>query len=227
MFSPTAEHAYQPAAPTLDAQRRQRDLARWRRHSRFIGWLRRVLPALILAPLLGLLAWAGINTVLLRASTGSQAANMAIRMVNPRFLGRDQGGRPFFLGAASAERDANQPQQIYLDRPVATLGARAAGQTHAEADKGVYREDTRILTLDSHVRLHDANNDFLSAHAVVNTATSDVDGPAHIDGHGGFGHISANSYAVRDQGDHVYFNGRVSAHIIQGGSAAGASKGPR
>ena len=225
MFSRTAEHAYQPVAFSADAQRRLRDLERWRRHSRFIGALRRVLPVVSLALLLGLLAWAGINTVLLRLSSGSQTANMAIRMVNPRFFGRDQGGRPFFLGAASAVRDANEPQQIYLDRPIATLGAQPASQTHTEADKGVYREDTRILTLDGHVHLHDANNDFLTGHAIVNTVTNDVDGPSHVEGAGGFGHIASNTYAVRGNGDHVFFNGRVSAHIIQSGSAA--AKGPR
>lgn len=228
MSSPTADHAYHPAVygAAASAERRQRHLERWRQHSRLIRRLRRVLPAAIVVLLVGLLGWAGVNTLLLRMSAGSQVANMGIRMVNPRFLGRDQGGRPFFVGAAQAVRDAKQPQMIYLDRPVATLGARPDSQTHADADHGVYREDTRILTLDGHVHLHDVVNDFTSPRAVVNIATNDVDGPAPVRGHGGFGTIASNAYAVRGNGDHVFFNGRVSAHIIQG-SAAAAPKGPR
>ncbi|HUO22412.1 MAG TPA: LPS export ABC transporter periplasmic protein LptC [Caulobacteraceae bacterium] len=231
MSSPTAEHAYKPDFFGVDPGRRAANLQRWRAHSARVRLLRKVLPTLMVLLALVVGGWAGINTLLLRLTASNRTSNMAIRMVNPKFLGRDQGGRPFVLSAALAVRDSKTPQMIYLDRPSAVLGATPADQTAAVAGRGVYREDTRVLVLDDHVHLHSATNDFVSSHAVANTLTDDVDGDAHIDGSGAFGRISADGYAVRNNGEHVYFNGHVRAHIMQGGSASApaesALKGPR
>ena len=225
MSSPIAEHAYHPGL--LSAERRTRNLEQWRRHSRQVRLLRRVLPALIVLLVLMLGGWAGVSAWMLRNSGLGHTANMAIRMVNPKFIGRDQGGRPFQLSAGLAVRDANTPQQIYLQAPVAVLGATPADQTEASSGRGVYREDTRILVMDDNVHLRNSQNDFTSAHAVVNTLTNQVDGQSHIDGVGSFGKIAADGYSVQNNGAHVYFNGHVKAHIIQGGVNGGALKGPR
>jgi lipopolysaccharide export system protein LptC len=227
MSSPTVDHAYHPAIIGLDLQRRAQVLARWRRHSRLVRTLRVLLPAMTVGLTVLIAAWAGIDTILLRLSAAHRTSNMAIRMVNPKFLGRDQGGRPFVLGAALAVRDAKTPQMIYLNKPAAVLGSIPSNRTEANANRGVYREDTKILILDDDVHLRNATNDFVTSHAVVNTSTNDVDGQAHIDGAGAFGRIASDAYSVRNNGAHVYFNGHVRAHIIQGGAGGDALKGPR
>jgi lipopolysaccharide export system protein LptC len=211
----------------FDPERRARSLERWRLHSRRVWIARRALPALIVVLVLGLAVWAGVNTVLLRMSAASRIANMAIRMVNPKFMGRDQGGKPFFVGASLAVRDSQTPQIIYLQQPTAVLGSAVSDRTEANANRGVYREDTHMLTLDGNVHLRDATDDFVTSHAVANTATNDVAGQAHIDGAGAFGRVSSDAYAVHENGAHVFFYGHVKAHIIQSGSGGGALKGPR
>jgi lipopolysaccharide export system protein LptC len=227
MSSPTVEHAYTPEVFAIDPKRRALVLERWRRHSRRIRALRTLLPALITALTVLVAGWAAVNTILLRMSAATRTSNMAIRMVSPKFLGRDQGGRPFVVGAALAVRDATTPQMIYLTKPSAVLGQAIEDRTEANANRGVYREDSRMLTLDDNVHLRNAHNDFVTSHAVVNTATNDIDGQAHIDGAGAFGRIASDGYAVRNNGAQVYFNGHVRAHIIQGGQSGDALKGPR
>ncbi len=220
MSSPTAEHAYNPALLGHDAQRQLRELERWRGHSRLIRLLRGLLPmgiALLLAALLG---WAGYSALIAPLSIGGRSG-MSLRMINPRFYGRDQGGRPVNVSAASAVRDDYQFQRIYVEQPVLILGEAPGVRTRVTADKGVYREDEKMLTLDNNVHVHDSQgNDFLTSHAVVNTVTDDVDGAASpITGHGPLGRIAASSYAVRNGGAQVFFNGKVVARIEQGGSS--------
>lgn len=234
MSSPTAEHAYNPAVFKRDAARRLQALGRWRTHSRRIAQLRVALPAAIVALLVLLVGWAAFKALMAPMGLGGRAGAESIRMVNPRFFGRDQGGKPFSVTASSAVRDNVQFQRIYVEKPVLVIGASPSIQTVVSAGKGVYREDTRILTLDDNVHVHDSQgNDFISAHAVVNAATDQIDSPERVVGHGPIGRITSASFSARDGGAHIYFNGGVVGRIEQGGArrsappAAVAMRGPR
>lgn len=231
MSSPTAEHPYHPDfAQSVD--RRFQALERWRRHSRLVKRLRWALPGFVAALLALLLGWAAFNTLIQPMGFGA-APNSAtsIRMINPRFYGRDHGGKAFSVAAAFAVRDNNQFQRIYVEKPMLVLGAAPGPETKVSADKGVYREDTRMLTLDGNVHVHDSQgNDFLTSHALINTITDDIEGPTPVAGHGPLGRIASASYAVHNGGAQILFSGRVAARIEQGGAAKPpdfALKGPR
>jgi lipopolysaccharide export system protein LptC len=231
MSSPTADHPYHPAF-ARDAERRLQELGRWREHSRLIKRLRWALPSVMAALLAILLGWAAFNILIQPMGFGAgTSAGTSIRMINPRFYGRDHGGKAFSVAAAFAVRDNNQFQRIYVERPFLILGAAPGPETKVSADKGVYREDTRILTLDGNVHVHDSQgNDFLTSHAVINTVTDDIDGPTPVAGHGPLGRIASSSYAVHNGGAQILFNGKVVARIEQGGAPkppAIALKGPR
>ncbi len=219
MSSPTAEHAYRPVAPADDGSRRLQDLLGWQEHSRLIQRLRLILPAAILGLLALLLGWAGFNSLIAPSSVGGAGTGTSIRMVNPRFFGRDQGGRPISVSASSAVRDNNQFQRIFVEKPVLVIGAAPSNQTTVSAGRGVYREDTRILTLDDKVHVRDSQgNDFLTSHAEINTLTDDVQGPARIAGHGPMGRITSATFSTRNGGAQIIFSGGVAAQIEQGGS---------
>jgi lipopolysaccharide export system protein LptC len=231
MSSPTAEHPYHPAAFGSDAERRLQELRRWQGHSRWIKRLRWQLPAAMAGLLAVLLGWAAFNTLIQPLVIGGPNSGTSIRMINPRFYGRDQGGKAFSVAAVSAVRDNNQFQRIYVEKPLLILGAAPGPQTNVSADKGVYREDTRILSLDGHVHVHDSQgNDFLTSSAVIDTASDDVEGSSPVAGHGPLGRIASSSYAVHNGGAQILFSGRVVARIEQASApqpAAGALKGPR
>ena len=231
MSSPTADHAYHPLTSRGGADRQLQELWRWKAHSRLIKRLRWALPAAMAGLLAILLGWAAFDTLIEPLGLAGPSADTSIRMMNPRFYGRDQGGKAFSVAAVSAMRDNNQFQRIYVEKPMLILGAAPGPETKVSADKGVYHEDTRMLILDGDVHVHDSQgNDFLTSHAVINTVTDDVDGPAPVAGHGPLGRIASSSYAVHDGGAQILFNGRVVARIEQGGapqSPAVALKGPR
>jgi lipopolysaccharide export system protein LptC len=229
MSSPTAEPGVRfstrvpPGLAAEDIQRRRQLLQQWQRHSNLIRALRKVMPVLCIGMLVLMAGWAAINTLYWRLGAAAHKGDMAIRMLKPNFQGRDDKGQPYLLSADSALRDDGDSARITLEAPVFTLGSAVTGQTHVRAKHGVYREDSRILNLTGDVHLDDAEGyHFVTEHAVIDTQKNNVDGEQHIDGRGPLGQIAASSYAVRDGGAHVYFNGQVKARIEHHGGSGGA-----
>ncbi len=219
MSSPTADRparfqtAVLPGLAAADIARRNRLVQKWRQHSSRIHLLRRVLPGLCIAMLLGQGGWALFNTLFSRQGAADRSSVVEIRMLKPAFQGRDEKGQPYNVTAESAVRDDVDPARLTLEAPVFTLGS-GEEQTHVRARHGVYRDDTRILNLTGDVHLEGGGGyHFVTEHAVVDAQKNNVDGETHIDGHGPLGQIAASSYAVRDGGAHVFFTGQVKVHI--------------
>jgi lipopolysaccharide export system protein LptC len=232
MSSPTADSAprFQTAVPpglaAADIARRNRLVHKWRQHSNRIHLLRPVLPALCIAMLLALGGWALVTTLFSRQGAANRSSVLMIRMLKPDFQGRDEKGQPYHLTADSAVRDDADPARVTLEAPVFTLGS-ALEQTHVRARHGVYRDDTRILNLTGDVHLDNGEGyHFVTEHVVIDTQKNNADGETHIDGHGPLGQIAASSYAVRDGGTHVFFNGQVKAHIENHHAPGGAQPAP-
>ena len=70
-----------------------------------------------------------------------------IRLVNPRFVGRDDKGRAFVLTAAlGGPRRAATIQRVMLDQPALVLDEDGREpDAHLAAKSGVYHEGTRKL----------------------------------------------------------------------------------
>lgn len=199
--------------PLLRGQTRARRRAVWRDHSARVRFLRRALPAAIALLLAVLLGWIGVRALL--TSLGQRnAADGGIRMVHPKFFGRDSGGRSFTINALSATRDGRDAQQITLEQPLFILQTGAPKPTVVQALNGLYREDTRNLILTGNVVMVDsAGYRFESERALIDTVTSITTGETAVTGVGPLGRVAASSYAVYDQGAHVVFKGAVHAHL--------------
>ncbi|MGZ6016630.1 MAG: LPS export ABC transporter periplasmic protein LptC [Phenylobacterium sp.] len=190
------------------AQPRRTPIQAWRRRSRVITGLRVLFPALIALILVGLGASVAWNTVNGQALQGG-SANDPIKLVNPRFVGRDTRSRAFVLTALTATRDPNEFQKVYLDRPALVLDDEGPDPLRITARTGVYHEDTGKLEVSGGVRLAGAQGAFESAQSVFDTKTGDLIGSGPVHGQGALGEISAKSYGVYDKGDRMVFKGGV------------------
>jgi lipopolysaccharide export system protein LptC len=197
-----------------DIARRQAGIAKWRRRSREIKLYRVLLPGAIGIICLILGGLVLFNTVVWRFGRANTDAGVSIRMVNPKFYGRDSSNAPYVVTAKSALRDEGDFQRVELERPHVTLARGTATESSLEAAKGVYREDTKILTLDKDLVVIDKRGyRFKAQHAIVDTRTGAIQGESPIDGDGPLGRISATSYAVSPGGAHVFFRGNVRTRI--------------
>jgi lipopolysaccharide export system protein LptC len=196
----------------MTAPARRASIQRWRRRSRVIGALRILLPGLILLILAGLAGMIAYNSFMAQpVATGS--SNEPIRLVNPRFVGRDDRGRPFVLIAASATRDPQDYQKVYLDKPALVLDEEGPDPLRITAAKGIYHEATRKLEVSGGVRLAGARGAFDTAESLFDTHTGELVGSGPVHGLGPLGEIDAKSYGVYDKGARMVFKGGVHTRL--------------
>src|SRR6185312_7858241 len=192
----------------MTAPSRRASIQRWRRRSRLIHVLRILLPTLIGLIVAALAATVAYNSFTAQP-THPASSNDPIRLVNPRFVGRDDRGRPYVLIAVSATRDTQDYQKVYLDKPALVLDDQGPDPLRITAAKGVYHEDTRKLEVSGGVRLAGATAAFDTASSLFDTRTGELVGSGPIHGAGPLGEIQAKSYGVYDKGAGMVFKGGV------------------
>ena len=199
------------ATPAVDPR-----LERWRERSRSVRRLRVAVPAAIAVLILAVIGWIGIGGLLADLRT-VKASEGGLHMTNPRFFGRDEGGRAFTLQAVEAQRDARDLDRITLSRPSVFLDHGAEHPTTVHAPHGLYTESRRKLLLTGGVDLDDGKGTHMwSPSAMVDTRTGDVDGRGDVSGTSPLGRFQASAYLVREKGDAVTFFGGTHAHMFNG-----------
>jgi lipopolysaccharide export system protein LptC len=184
-----------------------------RAHTRVVKFFRIALPA-VMVGVTGALIVLVSGHALERGAAAQTDAQSPIRMINPHFFGRDDQGRAYTLGAREASRDPRTFQRVILAYPTVTLDVGGPHPSILTADRGVYREDSRILYLAGHVRANDAKSaTFDTDQATVNTRTGTVSGPAALASKTDVGVVNSKSFDVYDKGDKVIFKGGVHARL--------------
>ena len=185
---------------------------RWRRRSQLIRRLRVVLPAIIGVIVISLAGMVTYNSLAVGGAEPEEA-DAPIRLVNPRFMGRDAQGRSFVITANSAVRDEDDYQRVVLDRPAMVLDGEGLSPMRLSAQSGVFHEGDGVLRLQGDVSLNDQDATFDTGSAVFDTSTGVLEGEGLITGAGPLGEIRAKSYGVYDNGQRMVFKGGVSGTI--------------
>ena len=190
-------------------------LEAWRKRSQRIRFLRRALPAAMIALFVLLLGWIAVRAVL-TALNEANGASGRVHMTNARLHGRDGRDQAFVLTSKDAVRDERDANRIELTHPALELSTQD-GQPpkKANGDHGVYLADRRILYMAGHVVFDNGQGSrFTSDRAVVDLQADTVTGNSAVSGDSPLGHIDASSYSVDQHGDHVVFIGNVRGHLV-------------
>ena len=197
---------------TLPEPRRV-DFERWRRRSRLIRTLRIVLPASIALIFLGLVGSVAWSTFSAQPKATRGSGDEPIRLVKPRFVGRDDKGRAFVLTATSAVRDRLDYQRVLLIKPALVLDEGGPDELRINGADGIFHEQNGQLQLMGGVHMANPKNAFDTATSVFDTKTGTVLGSGPIQGSGGLGEIDAKSYGVYGKGERMVFKGGVHTRI--------------
>ncbi len=197
------------------AQARRQEMDKWRKRSSAVRFWRRALPVLIVVVIGVLVAWIAGRSLLIKATAPKPPQASGLRMLNPRFYGRDSANRAFVLGAAEAARDSSTGKSVSLTSPDLTMDSGGPQPTTVQAAHGVYHEDQRQLSLAGKVRLKSGGYVFTTPDATVDTSKGAVYGKSGVQGQGPLGRVTASSYGVYDRGKRVIMKGDVHAHIVQ------------
>jgi lipopolysaccharide export system protein LptC len=190
-------------------------MERFRRRSQAIRFWRRALPVVIILIAAVLVAWIAGRSLFIKATQPKPPQAAGLRMLNPRFYGRDNGNHAFVLGAAEAARDAKTGRAVTLSAPNLTLDSGGTQPTKVQAEQGVYHEDQRQLALSGKVQVQSGGYTFKTPNATVDTAKGAVYGASGVQGSGPLGQVTAKSYGVYDRGKRVIMKGDVHARIVQ------------
>jgi lipopolysaccharide export system protein LptC len=199
--------------------RRRRAAQSIHRYSRFVTWMRRMLPAVAIGLLLLVAAWPRLQTAMDRLKAQlprldvSQAGDL--RMVNLRYTGYDKHGQPVTITSESArQRPGGKDDVVELQAPKADLTTQNGTWIAVTAETGMYQPTEQQLDLFGNVELfQDKGNSFRTDSAHVDIAKGTAEGNDAIEGNGPFGDMRAEGFRIEERGDVIRFLGRSSVDV--------------
>jgi lipopolysaccharide export system protein LptC len=209
-----ADVALTPIDPAADSQRLQAAMSKWRKRSHMIRFFRRALPAAMALIVLALVGWVGLQA--LRSPAAERTESVSVRMLNPRFRGRDEQGRAYVMAARTAARDSRDFQRVLLTEPFLSLDSGGGRPLTVRAKRGVYHERTLLMVLEGAVHVEDPSGwVFDTERAVVETNKSIISGDTPLKGVGPMGSIAGASYVIYNQGERFIVRGNVRTTILR------------
>ena len=183
------------------------------RYSLFVNSMKVFLPALAAALIILVVAWPQLvpdeNSFQIEIikNAAEQAKNLA--MINAKYDGVDEEGRPFTVTADMATQLSDQRTQIELQLPKADMTLNDGTWLALNAKVGNYDRDAELLDLRGDVSLfHDRGFEMTTESAQVNLAEGTAQGDQAVEGHGPVGILRAEGFQVLDRGSRIIFTGQ-------------------
>lgn len=189
-----------------------------RRYSRFVGFMKVMLPSLAVV-LLGLVvAWPRLGSDDERFKVGfaniSPQSVESLQMINARYYGVDGRNRPFTVTADLATEQAPASGLMVLDQPKADFTTQGGAGVYVEAMRGYYNQKTQMLDLEGEVSLfHDEGYELHTEQARVNLATSLAEGHEPVTGNGPQGRINGQGFRIVGKGKQIMVLGRSGLNL--------------
>lgn len=202
MTSPSAQHVDFQWMP-----RRLVTLEHIRRRSRIVRVLRLVFTAGA-AISIGVLAGPVIGNAVSGLADGRKSfeGSEIVTMINPRFTGRDAGGKSYVITADEAQ--ARRADSSIVDLVNPTLVDQAGSRI--TAPEGTFDQTSQTLDLFRDVRVSDQGGyRFRTTSARFYVTEGRVEGLEPLQGQGPLGDIRSDAYEITEDGDVITFNGNV------------------
>jgi lipopolysaccharide export system protein LptC len=187
-------------------------------YSRFVGWMKLLLPAVAVALLLLVIVWpriqSGIDHLRLSFTRLDLSEARDLRMVNARFSGIDKRHRPFVLTADVARQMPDRNDLMALEGPKGDITLQNGAWLALTAYTGVYLTQGQLLDLFGDVKLfHDRGYELTTDTAHVDMTAGTAQGSDPVQGQGVFGDIASEGFRLLDHGQTIIFTGKAKLHI--------------
>ena len=201
----------------------ERDLAFLRadRHTRFVSFLRKVLP--ILAVLV-LAAYFVSTQFSVKVGIGDMTASIEgievsggnLRMVNPKLKGTDKRNGAYVVSAAFADQDVKNPKVVKLNTLKAELSNTSGNWSRMDATRGVFDSSAERLVMQDKITI--ATSSGVSgelSHATLDMKTQTLRShrPVYFKTSGGT--VRANALTFRSADSTLTFRGKVHVHLTR------------
>jgi lipopolysaccharide export system protein LptC len=224
-----ARPADRPASPAAPAPRRllpapsrtRRAPTRGQmaRRAFVLRWAKRILPALGVLLLAAIALWPELKGTEDRIRVDARQAGLrpdALRVVRPRYQGRDEQDRPFTVTAAQATQGAEE-EILLLEAPRADILLNDGAWMLLEAREGRYDRARNHLDLEGRVTLyHDGGTMLETDRASIVLGEGSASGDAPVAAQGPFGTLTGEGFRLAERGAVVEVTGRSHA-VLEGG----------
>ncbi len=195
-------------------------------YSRFVGFLKLLLPMIATALVLVVLIWPQLTSkddgfrIGVADISVEDAKNL--RMINARYMGVDDNDLPYALTADVAKQASGDDQLVQLTEPKADITLQDGTWIALTAESGSYYRDIRLLDLFGSVNLyHDQGFEFHAASAQFDLAKGDATGQDPVQGQGPFGTVEAQGFRITTGGKSIIFTGKSHMVILPGADKRG------
>jgi len=212
LIAATAARMRRPPTP--------RHLARRHLAITLTKWL---LPALALALLSTIALWPEFNRATEEARAAFRRVSAEIQggqLINARYHGIDEKGRPYTLTAATAQQDG--PERVNLTQPKGDITLQDGTWLMLQAKAGVYMQHANELDLSRDVTLYrDDGTTMVTASAAIDMKNGAAAGAQPVHAEGPFGTLDAQGFTLMDKGANIQFAG--PAHLVLNGATVRAA----
>jgi lipopolysaccharide export system protein LptC len=187
-------------------------------YSRFVSWMKLLLPAVAIGLLLLVVAWPRIQSGLDRLRLSFTRLDLSeardLRMVNARFSGLDKRHRPYVLTADVARQMPDRNDLMALEGPKGDITLQNGAWLAITSFTGVYLTQGQLLDLFGDVKLfHDRGYELTTDTAHIDMVAGTADGHDPVQGQGVFGDITSEGFQLLDHGQTIIFTGKAKLHI--------------
>ncbi len=197
------------------------------RYSRFVNTAKFILP-LVAGLLIALVAvWPKLQPQERQFSLGFGASVSAREamdpgMLNPRYVGIDDGNMPFSITADLAKSGSIESGTVELEMPKADVVLEDGTWLVLTAENGVYSRGEKSLLLNGAVNLfHDSGYEIRTERAKIDLDLGAASGDTRVDGHGPFGELRSEGFRLESKGRKIHFTGKSRLVIYPGFGALG------
>ncbi len=203
-------HGYAPRTGAVGAN--------LRRYGRFVGLAKWLLLAVAMLLVAVVLAWPGAFTNRGGFQLGFASlenVDGSLTMLNPRYTGTDDAGRPFVITAASAQQDELDQQRVTMHTLQADVTMTDGMWLSLSAESGLYDRTHQTLRLDGPIDIFsDRGYEFHGTGANVDLAAGIAVTDQPVQGHGPFGELRADRMTVKQRGQYLLFEGDVRTKLL-------------
>ena len=189
-------------------------------YSLFVGTMKLVLPALAVAMILLVVVWPQVvpDESSFRIGIADLAPEQVdnLQMVNARYQGRDEQGRPFTVLADTATQKSSGANEVKLERPQADITLEDGAWLTLGAKDGTYWRDSEKLHLVGNVNLfHDNGFEMHTKEADVDLKAGQASSNTDVEGHGPAGTLQAQGFRLLNKGERIIFTGKSQLTIYE------------
>jgi len=197
-----------------------RHLARRHLAITLVKW---VLPALALALLSSIALWPEFNRATEEARAAFRRVSAEVQggqLIDARYHGIDDKGRPYTITAATAQQDG--PGRINLTMPKGDISFQDGTWLMLHSRQGVFMQQLNELDMSRDVTLYrDDGTTMVTASAAIDLKNGAAAGAQPVHAEGPFGTLDAVGFTLVDKGANIQFGG--PAHLVLNGTTVGAA----